>query len=217
LTGIVFLAVGFATGYGVASWQSPVETLVSTGTTAERQVAPAEPARPDPPAAVTGSVPMAAPPAPPPVRGRLVVRSTPTGARVFVDGRDRGRTPLTLASLSPGSYAVRVVRDGYAPVERRLTVSASRPSHSLSLSLAALRAAGPPVTGPASIQVESRPAGASVYVDGRLVGSTPLQLRDVGAGVHAVSLELDGHRRWTSSVRVGAGERRRVAASLEPD
>jgi hypothetical protein len=67
------------------------------------------------------------------------------------------------------------------------------------------------------VQVESRPAGARVYLDGRPVGRTPLLIGDVGAGVHAVFLELDGYRGWTSSVRVGADGRQRVAASLEPE
>lgn len=225
LTGLVFLSVGFAAGYGVANWQptplaqpspEPIPAVVSSTPVAE----PLPPAAEAPVAAAEPVVPAVAPPAPPPERGRLVVRSTPAGARVLVDGRDRGRTPLTLASLSPGSYAIRVTRDGYLPIERRLTISASRPSQSLSLSLAAERPAAPPVTapgGPGSVQVESRPGGARVYVNGRLAGRTPLQLHDVRVGVHAVSLELDGYRRWTSSVRVGAGERQRVAASLEPD
>ena len=37
----------------------------------------------------------------------------------------------------------------------------------------------------------------------------------VPAGSHALRLELDGYRRWTASVRVVAGERNRVTASLE--
>jgi hypothetical protein len=38
---------------------------------------------------------------------------------------------------------------------------------------------------------------------------------EVAAGDHAVRIELDGYQRWSSSVRVAAGERGRVAASLE--
>ena len=63
--------------------------------------------------------------------------------------------------------------------------------------------------------VESRPVGANVFVDGKLVGTTPLLLDSVTPGEHAVRLELDGHRDWVASVNVVAGERRRVAASLE--
>ena len=51
----------------------------------------------------------------------LVVRSNPSGARVFIDGIERGRTPLRLENLRPGRYFVRLERDGY--VERRFRVT----------------------------------------------------------------------------------------------
>jgi hypothetical protein len=67
----------------------------------------------------------------------------------------------------------------------------------------------------ALLEVDSRPAGAQVWVDGRLVGTTPLQVSGVGAGSHEVRLELRGYRPWRTSVSVGRGARARVAASLE--
>jgi hypothetical protein len=54
-----------------------------------------------------------------------------------------------------------------------------------------------------------------VYIDGRLVGTTPLQAPAVSAGEHAIRLERDGYRRWTSAVRVVSNEQNRVTASLE--
>ena len=44
----------------------------------------------------------------------LTVTSTPTGARVFVDGKIVGAAPITM-DLQPGSHDVRVEQDGYAP------------------------------------------------------------------------------------------------------
>lgn len=68
---------------------------------------------------------------------------------------------------------------------------------------------------PGLLQVDSRPRGAQVFVDGRLVGTTPLLLSAVRPGTHAVRIDLRGHRRWVASVDVAPGERQRVAASLE--
>ena len=160
-------------------------------------------------------------PAPAGAGGRLLVRSTPDGASAFLDGRDIGRTPVTLRDVDRGSHTVRVVRDGYVGEERRVTITAVRPSQSLTFELTR---AGLPASAPAAsalelervpLTVESRPAGASVFVDGTLIGRTPLTLGEVATGDHAVSLDLDGYRRWSSSVRVVAGERNRVTASLE--
>ena len=158
----------------------------------------------------------------PAAAGRLLIRSTPAGARVMVDGREMGETPLTVRDIARGAHTVRVVRDGYVADERRVVVSAARPAQSLTIELApAGPAAGvpsmPTSPGPlvAALSVESRPAGASVFLDGKLVGRTPLQVGEVAAGDHAVRLELDGYRHWSSAVHVVAGERRRVAASLD--
>jgi hypothetical protein len=69
--------------------------------------------------------------------------------------------------------------------------------------------------GMGELYILSRPAGARVIVDGRVLGVTPLLLPDVAPGAHAVRIELNGHRPWTDSVQVTAGQRVRVAASLE--
>jgi hypothetical protein len=69
--------------------------------------------------------------------------------------------------------------------------------------------------GATSMEVISRPAGAQVYVDGRLVGKTPLVLPEVNPGDHAVQIALPGHQRWVTRVSVSPGSRARVAASLE--
>jgi serine/threonine protein kinase len=73
----------------------------------------------------------------------------------------------------------------------------------------------PTPTGPASMEVVSRPSGAQVYIDGRIVGRTPLMVSDVNPGDHSVRIALPGHQRWATTVNVAAGSRARVAASLE--
>jgi serine/threonine-protein kinase len=65
------------------------------------------------------------------------------------------------------------------------------------------------------LSVESRPAGAHVFVDGKAVGTTPLALPSVAVGDHAIRLERDGYRTWSSSIKVVTTELNRVTASLE--
>ena len=59
----------------------------------------------------------------------LEVTSTPPGARVRVDGIDRGATPLALAidDLAPGAHRVVVARPGYAPIARTIDTAAPAP------------------------------------------------------------------------------------------
>jgi hypothetical protein len=182
--------------------------------------------------------------------GSLLVRSTPAGARVFVDGHEYGKTPIAVRELTRGPHRVRIVHDGFSTEERRVVLSQSRPAQSMIVPLLRTRATAtlgstptaptgtaassplPTASTPAAagagsalsatagrftgaLTVESRPSAAKVYLDGALMGTTPLQLPDISAGEHAVRLEHDGYRHWTSSVRVVAAETNRVTASLE--
>ncbi len=72
----------------------------------------------------------------------------------------------------------------------------------------------PPLTGPASLQVVSRPAGAEVIVDGKSVGRTPLSM-EMSPGSHDVRLSLPGFKGWATSVDVKPGVTTRVSGSLE--
>lgn len=67
-----------------------------------------------------------------------------------------------------------------------------------------------------TIEVLSRPAGADVALDGRIVGQTPVTIPSVEEGTHVIGIELSGFSRWATSVRVEAGKPTRVGASLTP-
>jgi serine acetyltransferase len=54
-----------------------------------------------------------------------------------------------------------------------------------------------------------------VTVDGRVVGSTPVLLKDVPAGSCVVRVESSGYERWSAAVRVVANKETRVSATLQ--
>jgi len=123
--------------------------------------------------------------------------------------------------LTVGTHAVRVVEDGYVTETRRVAVDARAAGTTVSFQLA--RVHGPERPAPAArpgaktgvLRVESRPSGAAVLIDGRVVGTTPLQISDLEPGQHQVRLELPGHRPWATATTIVAGQSVRVAASLE--
>ena len=228
---LIGAALGFAAGFGVGTWgrsPKPGETAPSDASVVSTTDAAATtgPAREFTERTVAEAPPAAKPapkPAPAaPIVGSLLVRSTPPGARVFVDGREYGRTPLTVGKLSRGAHNVRVIRDGYVTDERQVTVTSAQRAHSMTVRLSPERVAAaagaasrPAAPSAAPLTVESRPAGAAVFLDGRLVGTTPLVVPDVAAGEHALHLDRDGYRRWSSVIRIVTTEKNRVAASLD--
>ena len=152
--------------------------------------------------------------------GNLVIRSTPANADVLLDGRARGKTPLTVRDLPLGSYTIRVARDGYATAQRQVRLTAPQSTVAMTLRLRAtpVTSRSPPSStdaGVGGIVVQSRPAGARVYVNEKLIGSSPLAMPGLPAGPATVRIEMDGYRTWATTVRVHAGEQARVGASLD--
>jgi serine/threonine protein kinase len=104
--------------------------------------------------------------------------------------------------------------------ERRTTPSASSRQTAPRTARAPEHATAAPASGTAgrfvgALHVESRPDGARVFLDGRLIGTTPMSIPGISAGEHAIRLERDGYRRWSSSIRIVSAEQNRVTASLE--
>lgn len=56
------------------------------------------------------------------VLGRINVRSEPPGAKVLVDGKAAGRTPITLKGKDAGRYRVEVRSEGHLPKEQPVVV-----------------------------------------------------------------------------------------------
>ena len=200
------------------SQPAPVTTAAPQQQSSSPPVRSSAPKAPSAPAAAAPSA----------TRGALTVRSTPSRAGVTVNGKWRGRTPLTLDALPFGNYVVRVVQPDYKTSREEFALDARNPSRTLNVKLESEKPAAPARTRPAQQEapraaetftgvlfVDSHPQGATVVVDGKPVGKTPLRLSDVRIGTHVVRLELAKHRPWYSTARVVSGQEVRVAGSLE--
>ena len=84
--------------------------------------------------------------------GTLEIVSQPAGATVFVDGVERGKTPLVVAEVAAGIHEIRLALDGYTEVALNKSVRPGR-DETVTATLARaevapVRAGGPAVTGP---------------------------------------------------------------------
>ena len=173
--------------------------------------------------------------------GRLLVRSSPSGASVSVDGVARGETPIALRDLDFGTRSVTIARRGYVVETRRVSITKARPARTLDVRLAAAsepvapkpaggggptprEAVAPKPSTPATLgkpavatgmlAIESRPTGAAVTVNGKPSGTTPLTINDLPPGEYRILMTMPGYRNFSTTVQVVAGERVRAAASL---
>lgn len=69
-------------------------------------------------------------------------------------------------------------------------------------------------SGPCQLMVSSKPRGATVFVDDKERGPTPVVVDGLSTGKHGLRLVLDGHETWTRTVRLRPGPRL-VSADLK--
>jgi hypothetical protein len=132
--------------------------------------------------------------------GTLEIGTNPDGVAVFIDGTNRGVTPLTV-DLSAGAHVVELVTES----DRRkvpVTMKAgAHMSHFIEM----------PKTpaGIGDLQVRTDPSRATVSVDGKVVGRSPVTVKGLTAGTHRVMLEHESGT-FNDDVVIEAG----VTASL---
>lgn len=133
--------------------------------------------------------------------GFLNVTSDPPGASVEVDGRLIGQTPVRYL-VPAGRRTVRVVLDGYEPVEEQVEVEPTR-EHPLEVALTESRE-----TEPSSPATRSEPHVANWIVGGALIagglGALVMPVATLAAHGHCVDREgLPGEEWCRSEVRFG--------------
>ena len=69
------------------------------------------------------------------VEGELLISSDPPGAHVTVNGIGRGRTPVRVQFLPPGTYTIRFVENDHQIEERRVTIRPDRRSVNVAVTL----------------------------------------------------------------------------------
>jgi hypothetical protein len=114
---------------------------------------------------------------------RVPFASQPAGARVWVDGQERGETPCTV-QLRPGTARVVLVHPGYLTSQSTLEVREGAKVDET------LKAVEPPMTGEARFRAECQTTGKfPIVVDGKETGILcPFSKMRVEPGTHTIGL-----------------------------
>lgn len=121
--------------------------------------------------------------APSVIPGTMVLYSVPNETSVTVDSAYKGKTPLTLEGLAPGTYTVSFSMYGYD----KFTTPVKVASGAISEVTATLQAQ----TG--SLAINTTPAGARIMLDGADAGISPLTVPVLAAGNHTINVTLEGY------------------------
>jgi len=148
--------------------------------------------------------------------GTMSLSSVPDGARFYVNDRPEGKGPISLAGLAPGSYTIRVEKEGFATATKTVSLeNGGAIVEEFRLDNVMGR-----------IEVRTIPSGADVFLDGSRVGTTKakgddsdasevLAIENVHEGEHTLVLKREGYAAVTKHPVVENRKTQTVTARLK--
>lgn len=109
--------------------------------------------------------------------------TAPSGCSIFVNNQNKGLNSYN-GRLTEGIYEIEARKESHRPYLTSIEIHKGE-TKNVALS------SPTPIYG--TLNVNSRPIGANVFVDGKLRGTTPLILNDVLIGKRNVKIEKDGY------------------------
>ena len=128
--------------------------------------------------------------------GTLIITSAPANAEVIMDGKSIGRTPFR-DNVEEGKHEIELRRNGYVSLKKSVHVRSKEISRLEKLVLE---------VKPGSIRINSRPAGAVIYINNKNYGDTPFNISNLKPGTYSVRLEKAGYDPAVRKVNLPAGE-----------
>lgn len=127
----------------------------------------------------------------------LTLYSIPEKAVVSIDGTLIGATPQQALGQSCGNHTVTIGANGYADYQINVTLERGNPQTFIA-NLRRLDDRG-------TVIIKSVPAGADLYLDGVLKGTTPLLIDALTPGPHNVLLQKSGYEEYRDVVTTASG------------
>jgi hypothetical protein len=126
----------------------------------------------------------------------LSVTSIPDEGIISIDGRQQGATPIGL-SLPCGNYSLEIAKNGYLPYKTGVILKDSE--HKSIIANLEYR------SNRGAILIRSEPSEGTLYIDGILQGTTPVQVDNLEYGRHSVLIQKPGYETFRDVVNAGPG------------
>ena len=133
-----------------------------------------------------------------------VTLKTGTGFGIYVNNEFKGTTTWS-GTLPTGTYIFEARKEGYNPTSLSQTISQTPPSQSYTIPTPT------PIMG--SLNINSDPIMSQVYIDGTLVGETPM-MHDLTIGKHTVSITKAGYSKSVQEVTIAQGQTAELNVTL---
>ncbi len=149
-------------------------------------------------------------------RGIIEITSEPEGAEVILGAEVIGTTPLRQDRIDRGQYDLRVVLEGYHPVNTSVEVRGGGETiRSFTLQpRTSLDEYVPPEPG--YLTVLSPQANMEVFVDGQRFSVTPIEQAPLAPGSYEVVVNAVGWLSYSTVIEITSGQNTTVQAQMTP-
>lgn len=138
--------------------------------------------------------------------GFLDIVSTPSPAKIFLNGVSYQQTPRRIA-LKPGDYRLRLEKENHMTFKDQIRISPNRTLQ--------LHTKLEPQMVYNTVTIASNPSGARVFISDRYYDVTPTRIQLMRGGYH-VKIEKDGFHSQTQDLRVGPRQANHLTVDLLP-
>lgn len=113
----------------------------------------------------------------------IVVTTVPPQANIYLNGKNKGKSPVEFKKLPYGKYTIKASLQGYVNTEQAFQIDSEK---SRAFNLILQKKTG-------GLTVTSIPSGAIVRLDGVKRGTTPVELKGLPVGMHRLKLSKDNY------------------------
>ena len=132
--------------------------------------------------------------------------SVANNAEIWIDEQKRGTGSCTL-ELGFGIYMVECRLPGHKPSQQEVQIDRNSATGTITLT--------PPTPVYGSVDINSTPAEAEIWIDGKQVGTTPMFLSECLVGRHEILLKKSGYKDKKHILLVSEAQMSAVSESLE--
>ncbi|MGM0441578.1 MAG: PEGA domain-containing protein [Elusimicrobiota bacterium] len=139
-------------------------------------------------------------------KGKMRIRTNPSGAECFVNEEYYGKTPKKISGLPIGKYKVTVKKKNYREHSQEVEIMDDTTVEKI-FELDEKDGA---------LFITSTPSGAKVYIGSLFKGlASPLYIEKISSGKHVLRIEMKGYEPWEKTVRVRAFKTETISAQLK--
>lgn len=133
--------------------------------------------------------------------------TVPDNSYIYINNENKGRSYWS-GRLTEGMYFVEAKKDSYRTTSKNINIVRGQ-NQDVELE------APTPICG--MININSHPVGASVYVDGKLIGTTPNVFNNILVGSRTITLKNKGYQDYTSNLNIDEGKVTNLDAQLKEE